>query len=257
MKSIKRKLLDGEAVIGTFVSLGNAIATEIVGTAPWDWVILDLEHGLGTEGDIMNQLQALATTNINVIVRVEGYQRQRIHKVLDMGAHGIMCPHIDNEEEALLVTKAMRYPPEGVRGVAKMVRATNFGADFDAYYANQQENLLAVIQIETPEAVQNIEAIAANPDIDVLFIGPADLSMSLGIFGQLNHPKFIEAETTIINAAKKAGKAVGFLIMNPEDYEKYYNKGVRFFACGTDAFFLKKENAAVANRLVELRIAKK
>jgi 2-keto-3-deoxy-L-rhamnonate aldolase RhmA len=256
MKGIKKRLQKGEAVIGTFVSLGNPITTEIIGTAPWDWLMLDLEHGLGSEANILSQLQALSTSNISSIIRVEGYQRQRIHRVLDMGADGIMCPHIETAAESLLVTRAMRYAPEGLRGVAKMVRATNFGVDFDEYHAKQEENLLAVIQIETAKAVDNIEEIAGNPDIDVLFIGPADLSMSLGVFGQLEHPKFLEAEAKIIMAAKKAGKTVGFLIMNPEDYPKYYDKGIRFFACGTDAFFLKKANAEVANRLVELREGK-
>ncbi|MFS4467475.1 HpcH/HpaI aldolase family protein [Maribacter sp. 2210JD10-5] len=253
MSGLKQKIKNGEAVFGTFISLGSAVSTEIIGTAPWDWVMIDLEHGIGSESDVLGQLQALANTNIEVIIRVEGHNRQRIHRVLDMGAHGIMCPHVDSAAEAALATKAMRYAPEGLRGVAKMVRATNFGTDFDSYHANQAKNLISVIQIETAEAVERIEEIAQVPDIDVLFIGPADLSMSLGVFGQLEHPTYLEAEEKIIKTAQKAGIAVGFLMMNPEDYEKYYNKGVRFFASGTDAYFLKKTNLETAERLVNLR----
>ncbi len=250
---LKQRIKNGEVVFGTFLSLGYPVTAEIVGTAPWDWVMLDLEHGMGSEKDVLGQLQALANTNIEVIVRVEGSNRQRIHKVLDMGANGIMCPHIDTREEADLATRALRYAPDGLRGVAKLVRATNYGSDFEVYHANQAKNLISIVQVETAKAVKNIDAIAKNSDIDVLFIGPTDLSMSLGIFGQLDHPIYLEAERKIIAAARENQKAVGFLMMDTEDYQKYYDRGVRFFASGTDAFFLKKSNWETANRLLELK----
>jgi len=113
--------------------------------------------------------------------------------------------------------------------------------------------LLGVIQIETLEALNHLDEIAGIEGCDVLFIGPSDLSMALGIFGQLDHPKFLEAERTIISAAKKAGKAIGILILDPEDFRKYYDRGIRFFACGTDAFFLKNENQRTAERMTEIR----
>ena len=253
MKGIKKRLQKGEAVIGTFVSLGSPVTTEIIGKAPWDWLMLDLEHGAGSESDILTQLQSLSNTDITAIIRVEGTERQRVHKVLDMGAHGIMFPRIETASEAHRALRAMRYAPKGDRGVAKLVRATEFGTTFDTYHATVDGELLGVIQIETLEALNHLDEIAAMDGCDVLFIGPADLSMALGIFGQLDHPKFLEAERAIIRAAQRAGKAVGFLILDPKEYTTYYDKGIRFFACGTDAYFLKKQNQVTAEALVQLR----
>lgn len=240
MKKLKQQLDNGEVLMGTFLSLGHPITTEIVAGAGFDWVIIDLEHGLGSESGVSQQLQALKSTNVAAIVRVEGYQRQRIHRVLDLGADGIMCPRIDNGNEAALAVKAMQYPPEGIRGVAKMVRATNYGEDFDNYQKDAPHDLLGVIQIETLAALDHLDEIAATKGVDVLFIGPSDLSMALGIFGQMDHPLFVKAVDSIICAAKKANKHVGILLMRPEDLSKFYDLGVRFFACGTDALFLSK-----------------
>lgn len=240
MKKLKQQLDNGEVLMGTFLSLGHPITTEIIAGAGFDWVIIDLEHGLGSESGVSQQLQALKSTNVAAIVRVEGYQRQRIHRVLDLGADGIMCPRIDNGNEAALAVRAMQYPPEGIRGVAKMVRATNYGEDFDNYQKDAPHDLLGVIQIETLSALDHLDEIAATKGVDVLFIGPSDLSMALGIFGQMDHPLFVKAVDSIIRAAKKANKHVGILLMRPEDLGKFYDLGVRFFACGTDALFLSK-----------------
>lgn len=250
MKKLKQKLDNNEVLLGTFLSLGDAITTEIVANAGFDWVIIDLEHGLGTESGVTQQLQALSTSEVAAIVRVEGHQRQRIHRVLDLGADGIMCPRIETPSEASLAVRAMQYPPGGIRGVAKMVRATAYGEAFDTYRRDAPNDLLGVIQIETIQALDHLEAIAAIKGVDVLFIGPSDLSMALGIYGQLDHPLFVDAVSNIIKAAKIANKHVGILLMTPDDLGKYYDLGIRLFACGTDALFLSRGAKQVA---VELR----
>ena len=135
-----------------------------------------------------------------------------------------------------------------------MVRATNFGANFDEYYKTAKENLLGVIQIETLESLHHLDEIAAVDGADVLFIGPADLSMALGIFGQLEHPKFLEAEAAIIAAASKAGKTIGFLLFDPNHFQRYYDKGIRFFACGTDALYLSNGAKQTAKMLNEFKL---
>ena len=131
MKNLKKRLQSGEAVNGCWLNLGSALTAEIVGTAGFDWVLIDLEHGAGVEKDVLSQLQALEHTNTAAIVRVESAERQRIHRVLDVGAEGVMCPHINNIADARKVVSGLRYPPEGSRGVAKMVRATGFGKNFN------------------------------------------------------------------------------------------------------------------------------
>lgn len=250
MKGLKQRLNKGETLIGTFLSLGNAVTTEIVAYAGFDWVLIDLEHGVGTEGDVAGQLLGLKDTNVTSIVRVEGYQRQRIHRVLDLGAEGIMCPRVDNAQEAELAVRAMQYPPGGTRGVAKMIRAARYGEDFDKYREAASRELLGIIQIETPESLNHLDAIAAISGVDVLFIGPSDLSMALGIFGQTDHPLFIDTVDRIIKAATGAGKHVGILLFTPADLKKYHDLGIRFFACGTDASFLSKGAKQTAEALL-------
>jgi 2-keto-3-deoxy-L-rhamnonate aldolase RhmA len=253
MKNLKKKIRTGEAVNGCWLNLGSSLTAEIVGLAGFDWVLIDLEHGAGNEKDVLSQLQALEHTDTAAIVRVESAQKQRIHRVLDVGAEGVMCPHINNVDQARMVVSGLRYPPEGTRGVAKMVRASNFGKNFTEYSSRANENIVGVVQIETPEALNHLDEIAAVDGIDVLFIGPADLTMALGIFGQFDHPMFRDAVTATVNAANKAGKATGILIFNPDDYDTYYNLGIRVIACGSDANFVAEGARSMADKLKTIR----
>jgi 4-hydroxy-2-oxoheptanedioate aldolase len=137
--------------------------------------------------------------------------------------------------------------------VAKMVRATEFGLKFQSYYDSSTEELLGIVQIETSAALENVDEIAAVNGVDVLFIGPADLTMELGIFGQFDHPLFLDAIHLITSAAKKFGKATGILFFNTSEYEKYHAMGIRFLACGTDATFVADGARNMAKNLGELR----
>ena len=256
MKNLKQKIRRGEAVNGCWLNLGSSLTAEIVGLAGFDWVLIDLEHGAGNEKDVLAQLQALEHTDTAAIVRVESAQKQRIHRVLDVGAEGVMCPHINSMAQAEMVVNGLRYPPDGGRGVAKMVRASNFGKNFTEYRSNANDNIVGIAQIETPEALQHLDEIAAVDGIDVLFIGPADLTMALGIFGQFDHPLFTDAINATVSAANRAGKATGILLFNPNDYNKYYDFGIRVIACGSDATFVAEGAATIAGSLKNSRGAK-
>ncbi|WP_373495142.1 HpcH/HpaI aldolase/citrate lyase family protein [Aquiflexum sp.] len=253
MKGLKKRLAAGETLSGCWLNLGSALTAEIVGLAGFDWVLLDLEHGAGEPKDLLHQLQALANTTAAPVVRVESVARQRIHRVLDVGAEGVMCPQIKTVEDAITAVKGMHYPPFGQRGVAKMIRATGFGKNFDAYVANSQEDIVGIIQIETLEALENVESIAAIDGVDVLFIGPADLSMSLGVFGQLDHPLFTNALKRIVTAAKKVGKSTGILIFDPKDFAAYQAMGLQMIACGSDASFVANGAAELAKKLNQMK----
>lgn len=255
MKNLKRRIKNGEAVNGCWLNLGSSLTAEIVGSAGFDWVLIDLEHGSGNEKDVLSQLQAIEHFNTAAIVRVESASLQRIHRVLDFGAEGVMVPRIHSVEEAKLVVSGLRYPPGGSRGVAKMVRAAGFGKNFIEYSSTANENILGVVQIETIEALTCLDEIAALDGIDVLFIGPADLTMALGIFGQLDHPLFKDAVKATINAAQKAGKATGILLFNPDDYNIYYEMGIRMIACGADATFVTEGARAMSSKLSSIRTA--
>ncbi len=238
MKKIKARIYNGETLIGCWSNLGYPLTSEIVGMAGFDWVLIDIEHGAGSEGDVLHQLQALEHTPAAAIVRVESYQRQRFHRVLDLGAEGIMCPRIYTVDEAIQVVKAIRYQPEGSRGVARMIRAAGFGSNFDDYYANHQKNLVCIVQVETKEILDNLDSVAAIDGVDVLFVGPVDLSIALNIYCQFDHPKFIQAIKATAEAAARNGKAAGVLLQKPEEFRKYYELGFRFIACGSDSAFV-------------------
>ena len=253
MKNLKKRLKQGEALNGCWLNLGTSITAEIVGLAGFDWVLIDLEHGAGAEKDVLQQLQALQHTTAGAVIRVESAYRQRIHRVLDMGAEGVMCPRISTVTEAQEVAYSLHYPPNGKRGVAKMVRATGFGKNFTDYYKESRDNILGIVQIETAEILNHLEEVAAIEGIDVLFIGPSDLTMELGIFGQFDHPVFKDALKATVNAAEKAGKATGILIFNPDDYKTYRDLGIRFIACGSDATFVAEGARNMATRLKSAR----
>ena len=253
MKNIKTRIYNGETLIGCWLNLGSALTAEIVGMSGFDWVLIDIEHGAGSESQVLQQLQALEHTSAASIVRVESYQRQRFHRVLDFGAEGIMCPRICTLAEAEQAVKAIRYQPEGVRGVAKLNRAARFGADFDEYYANHKKNLVCIIQIETTEILDSLDSVAATDGVDVLFVGPTDLSIALGVYGKPDHPKFIEAVKATADAAAKEGKAAGILLKSPEEFKKYYDFGFRFIACGSDGGFVQDGASKMAENLKQLK----
>jgi 4-hydroxy-2-oxoheptanedioate aldolase len=238
MKNLKQRLKAGETVNGCWLNLGSATAAEMIGQVGFDWVLIDLEHSTISEGGVLSILQAMAVSPTAAIVRVETAEAPRISKVMDSGAEGVMCPKINNAAEAQKLVSGLYYPPFGNRGMATMIRPANFGKNFDEYFNEAQDNFLGIAQIETVEALQHLDEIAAVAGIDVLFIGPADLTLDMGIFGQFDHPKYMEAVEQIVKAAQKYNKAVGILFFNPADYKKYHDLGIRFIACGADASFL-------------------
>jgi 4-hydroxy-2-oxoheptanedioate aldolase len=221
--------------------------------AGFDWILIDLEHGAGTEAGVLHQLQTLEHTSAAAIVRVESCERQRYHRVLDLGAEGIMCPRINTPEEARKAAAAIAYPPQGVRGIAKMIRASNYGASFNTYFETAPRKLIGIIQIETAESLSHLNDLAAVEGVDVLFVGPADLTMSLGIFGQFQHPLFLDAIKATAEAALQQGKAVGTLLQSPEQFQQFYNMGYRFLACGSDCGFLNAGAREMFQDLNELR----
>ena len=244
----RERLARGEAVLGGFLSLGSAQTAELMAAAGYDWALIDLEHGAGDEKDALAQMQALATRRCITIVRVESSARQRVHRVLDFGAHGVMFPHIDTAEEAAAAAAAMRYPPAGVRGVAFSNRACAYGANFRPYLEGSAA-LLTIVQIESPTAVKNAEAIAAVEGVDVLFVGPSDLSHSMGILGNFEHPDFDFAVRRIAQSALSRGKHCGILLPSPRDLTRFFELGYRFLASGSDAVLLNNAARALVQSL--------
>jgi 4-hydroxy-2-oxoheptanedioate aldolase len=226
--------LAGELLAGAWCNLGSSLTVEIAGLAGFDWITIDLEHGSGDYESLVHQMQAAAATPAAPIVRVAWNDAPRFKRVLDLGASGVIVPYVSTPAEAEMAARAMRYPPDGVRGVAKLNRACGFGQDFDDYLARANEELLTVVQIETREALDNVADIAAVDGVDVLFVGPLDLSVGLGIPQQFEHSRFRAAMAAVADACRAAGKAAGTLILSPELLPRTIEAGFTFIGCGSD-----------------------
>ena len=234
VESIRQRVLDRELLAGTFVNLGSSLTTEMAGKAGFDWLLLDIEHGSGDLESLVHQLQAASATPAAPFVRIAWNDPPRFKRVLDMGASGVMVPYVSSVSEAEQAVASMRYPPHGFRGVAKLNRGSGFGVDFDEYFTKSHELLTTVVQIETSDAVDCIDDIAAVDGVDVLFIGPLDLSVNLGVPQQFDSPTFLEAKQRVSDAARKAGKAAGILLLNPAQLEDTVKAGFTFVALGSD-----------------------
>ena len=180
------RLQAGETLFGTFAGLGSPVATELIGRAGFDWVIIDLEHGAGTESDLLANLHALGATTTAALVRPQSGERLRIGRALDLGAHGIMVPRVDRPDQAREAVSFMRYPPDGGRGLALSTRGAGLGALGHTDIQAINRRILGIIQIESPSAVEHAPEIAAIDGVDVLFVGPTDLSHSLGVPGRFD-----------------------------------------------------------------------
>ncbi|HEY5550998.1 MAG TPA: aldolase/citrate lyase family protein [Opitutaceae bacterium] len=232
--TFKKRVLAREWVTGTFINLGSPVTTEIAASSGLDWILIDHEHGSGGEDTLFNQLRATGGGSAVPIVRIPANDGWRFKRVLDAGAHGVMVPLVNTADEARAAAKAMHYPPRGVRGIAKFQRGAAFGTHFDEYFKHAHERLLLIAQIETPTAVANIEEIAAVDGVDVLFVGPTDLTYNLGVPDQFDHPDYVAAQKRVAAAAKAAGKAAGILVLNPALVPATRDLGFTFIALGSD-----------------------
>ena len=239
------RLRNGETLIGTFANLGNALSAEICGLAGFDWVLVDLEHGAGTESELPAQLQALGTTPTSGLVRVESHERSRIVRALDAGAAGVMAPRVDSADQARAIVRATRYPPAGSRGVALMNRGAAFGARA-GMFSDTDDLVLVIVQIESVDALEAVDEIAAVEGVDVLFVGPSDLSQVLGCFGRFDDPAYVDSVQTVAKACRAAGKTAGVLAGSAGDAERYLRLGYRFVGVSGDGGFLAKAAAAAA-----------
>jgi 2-keto-3-deoxy-L-rhamnonate aldolase RhmA len=235
---LRARILGGETLYGTFVSLGSPTAAEICGRAGFDWVIIDLEHGAAHESELLTSLYAVGSTPATALVRPRSADRLRIGRVLDLGAHGVMIPRIDVPEQAAEAISFMRYPPDGTRGLALSTRGAGLGELGHPDVAAINDRIVGIIQVESPSAVEHAAEIAAIDGVDVLFVGPADLSHSMGIPGQFDDPRFLDALGRVVGAAEGAGKAAGILLFNMAVLPRHLDLGFRFIGLGSDGSFV-------------------
>ena len=224
---LKQLLGEGKYTCGTWVTLCSQLGAEVVGMAGFDWLLVDMEHGSGDYQTLMVQLLAIESSGDSTpIVRVQWNDPNIIKRVLDLGAYGVMVPGIRNAAEAKQAVSSIKYPPDGTRGIAGGIRASRFGRDGD-YLKEANDNIMMFLQFETADSIENVAAILDTPGIDVAFIGPNDLSASLGHRGNPQHKEVQDAIRKVEDIANQKGIPLGSVSRNWEQAKALVDKGYR------------------------------
>jgi 4-hydroxy-2-oxoheptanedioate aldolase len=241
----KRALKAGRPQIGLWSSLSSNYSVEVIAGAGFDWILLDMEHSPNDLESALAQLQAAAPYPSHPVVRVPWNDMVSIKRLLDIGTQSLLVPYVSTAAEARAAVSYTRYPPEGVRGVAGTTRATRFGRVKD-YAKRAHEEICLLVQVETQQALDNIEAICAVEGVDGVFIGPADLHASLGHTGEIANPKVKPLIDEAIRRIRKSGKAPGILTPNEADAKHWLGCGGLFVAVGADVGILARGAEALA-----------
>jgi len=248
MTDLRRRLTAGETLYGTFLGLGSSLAAEACALAGFDWLLVDLEHGGGDESTLLGQQLAADAHGVPLLVRVESTDRIRAGRGLDLGAEGVMFPRLESAADAEQAVRHLRYPRQGDRGVATYNRACGFGLHPEAL-ATANDRIVGIIQVENRPAVERVADIAAVPGVDVLFIGPRDLSYDLGVPGDTSAPVFREAVQRVLAAADHAGIAAGILAPDADTARRYADDGFRFIGVSSDATLLAMAGRQVVDAM--------
>lgn len=231
----KSKLLAGQSAFGLIHSLAHPPVAELIGLAGYDFVMIDGEHGLGNDSAHMACLHAVAATPATAIVRVASHEPTPIRRALDLGYEGLLVPDVRNVKQAHAVVDNCFYPPRGKRGFAAgLLRASDYGLAVQDYVASDGKELLLCLMIESAEGVKNVEAIAAIKGVDVIQLGPFDLTFDMGIPAQFEHPKFLKALERIEKGVKNAGKILGGVALPGLSNETIVQRGYRMITVGAD-----------------------
>lgn len=245
--AFKQALAKQERQVGLWCGLVNPIAAEIVAGAGFDWVVIDGEHAPNDITTLLPQLQAMRGGTAEPVFRVPWNDMVIIKRALDVGARSLLIPFVQNAEEARKAVAATRYPPRGIRGVSVAPRANDYGR-VQNYHRNAHLDTCVLVQLETKDALKEIEAVAAVEGVDGIFIGPSDLAAD---FGHLGNPKQSDVQAAIAEAAQRIrakGKSAGTLSGNPDDAEALFEAGYNFTAVGSDVGILARNAEALAAR---------
>jgi 4-hydroxy-2-oxoheptanedioate aldolase len=230
----KQKLQKGEPVYGPFMKTGDAAFVECAGHAGFDFCILDMEHGPVDFFNLQNLIRGAETSGILPVVRTYDSSETAISKALDLGAKGIQVPQVQSAEQAREAVKAAKYFPKGERGVCRFVRAANYSATPRNEYFEQANEALVILQVEGKQVINHLDEILAVEGLDILFVGPYDLSQSLGVPGQVSHPTVIEAIKKIAETARKAGVVIGVFCDTFEAATLWRNAGIQYLSWSVD-----------------------
>ncbi|MCU0591798.1 MAG: aldolase/citrate lyase family protein [Desulfobacterales bacterium] len=242
LTDFKTRLTRGDVFVGTFICLPSPESAELFAELGYDWLIIDTEHGPYDVLTAQRMLQAVGR-RCPCVVRVPSNEEVWIKKALDIGAAGVLVPLVNSPEIADRVQRACRYAPEGTRGMGG-ARAHRYGAGFQDYVACANREIAAIVQAEHIEAVNHIEAIAAVPGIDAIFVGPYDLSASMGKPGRIQDSEVQAAIRKVRDATLKAGLKLGIYCSDPESARSCIRQGYTLIGMSTDLNYLTQSAMA-------------
>ncbi|KAM9863588.1 HpcH/HpaI aldolase/citrate lyase family protein [Leucobacter sp. BZR 635] len=237
-------------LIGLWASAGSSVTAEIVAGSGCDWVLLDAEHSPNGLESLLAQLHAMSAYPVAPLVRAPSGDTVTIKQYLDIGVQNLLVPMVDSAEQATEIVRATRYAPEGVRGVGSALARSARWNRVENYLARANETISLTVQIESAAAVSDVSRILAVDGVDAIFVGPSDLSASMGLLGQQSHPAVIDAVLHVISAARAAGKPVGVNAFAPEQAERYIEAGANFVAVGADVAILARATEALVDQFI-------
>ena len=252
MSELKTKLKNGGLVIGTMISeIRNPNLVYMLAQCGFDFFIIDNEHGAYSPETISNMIAAARGARISVVVRIPEIRREAIMKPLDSGAAGLLVPMVNTADQAKEIMRYAKYPPMGERGVALSRAHSSYGRPNATEYLNQaNQTTFIAVQAESPQAIENLESIASTPGVDAIFVGPADLSVGMGIPGQITHPKEVEAIETVLAICQKHAVVPGIHMSKRETLKDWIRRGMRFVTYSSDVDLLAR---AAQESLAHLR----
>jgi 4-hydroxy-2-oxoheptanedioate aldolase len=237
----------GTPQIGLWVGLADANAAEALAGTGFDWLLLDGEHGPNDPRSVLSQLRAVAPYPVHPVVRAVQAEVALVKQYLDIGAQTLLLPMVDSAEQAGLMASAMRYPPEGIRGIGgSLIRASRWN-QVDDYLEQANDQMCLLVQAESVQAMGDLEAIAATEGVDGVFFGPSDLCASMGLRGKPSHPDVQKAIVDGIATVRRAGKAAGVLAVDRAMARLYLDAGALFVAVGVDTTLLVRAATELAN----------
>ena len=242
---LKQALAENRQQIGLWCSLANNVTAEVVAGSGFDWLLIDVEHSPNDLRSVLVQLQVMASYDVEPIVRLPCADPILIKQYMDIGVRSLLLPNIDSAEEAKAIVAATRYPQGGIRGVSVSQRANRYGRVAN-YHQNAERDICVVLQIESQAAVDAAQAIAAVDGVDAIFVGPSDLSSSMGYLLQPRVDAVQEAIVSVHAAARRAGKAVGILAPVKADAQRYLELGYTMVGVGSDLGLLTSASDQLA-----------
>ncbi|MBA7475061.1 2-dehydro-3,6-dideoxy-6-sulfogluconate aldolase [subsurface metagenome] len=247
---LKKALQDGKVVFGPFLKFTDPAVVEIMGFAGFDFVIIDAEHGPISMQNAQNMIRAAETANITPVIRVANNDEALILRALDIGAQGIEIPQINSKSQAIKVIRSVKYSPQGERGVCRYVRAANYSSmDKFEYFKSANNETMIIAHIEGVEGINNLDEILSVPGIDVIFIGPYDLSQSLGIPGEVNNPLVTERMKEVVLKCKENKVSVGTFTDDIKTAKFWVSLGVQYMAFSVDVGILYDIGKTIVNKL--------